>query len=47
MGSYELGQETKITSYKNYQIQWTSMQQSGQFVASTILILQFSPRLAY
>jgi len=47
MGSYELGQETKITSYGSHSIQWTSMQQSGQCVVSTTSILQFSLRLVY
>jgi len=47
MRSYELDQETKITNYKSHQIQWIFMQQSGQFVASTTLILQFSLRSVY
>jgi len=44
MGSYKLGQETKITSYKSHQVQWVSMQQVGGSITNTLSILQFSSK---
>ena len=39
MEPYELGQETKVASYRSHQIQWPALQQIKLFVASTTPII--------